>query len=57
MARMSPLMMLPPALFLVFVVMAGVCMWRDDPEALPSARQGQVTPPLQVTAMAGKTAF
>lgn len=57
MARISPLMILPPALFVGFVVMAGIGMWREDPNALPSARQGQSAPPLQVTEMPGKATF
>ena len=54
MARINPLMVLPPALFLVFIAMAGIGMYRDDRDALPSARIGQPVPPLQLTAMEGK---
>lgn len=57
MPKISPLMILPPALFVAFVAMAGIGMWRDDPEALPSAREGQTAPPLQLTEMQGKEMF
>lgn len=57
MPKISPLMILPPAVFVAFVAMAGIGMWRDDPEALPSARQGQTAPPLQLTEMQGKAMF
>ena len=57
MARINPLMVLPPALFLVFIAMAGIGMYRDDRDALPSARIGQPVPPLQLTAMEGKAGF
>lgn len=57
MPKISPLMILPPAVFVAFVAMAGIGMWRDDPEALPSARQGQTAPPLQLTEMQGKEMF
>ncbi len=57
MPKISPLMILPAGLFVAFVVMAGIGMWREDPEALPSARQGQPAPELQLTAMPGKTGF
>lgn len=57
MPKISPLMILPPAFFVAFVAMAGIGMWRDDPEALPSAREGQTAPPLQLTEMQGKEMF
>ncbi|MCV6587176.1 MAG: DsbE family thiol:disulfide interchange protein [Marinibacterium sp.] len=57
MARVSPLMIAPPAIFLAFVVMAGIGMYREDPEALPSAREGQVAPPVVLTEMPGKALF
>lgn len=44
MARIKPLMLLPPA---VFVVLAGLFaggLFRDNPDALPSTRVGQVAP-------------
>lgn len=57
MAKISPLMILPPAIFTAFVVMAGIGMFRDDRDSLPSARQDQIAPPLQLDAMPGKTLF
>ncbi len=50
-------MLLPPAIFLTFVVMFGIGMWREDPDALPSAREGQKAPALSVTQMPGKPGF
>jgi cytochrome c biogenesis protein CcmG, thiol:disulfide interchange protein DsbE len=57
MAKFSPLMILPPAIFGAFVVMAGIGMFRDNPNALPSARLGQIAPPLNLTDLEGKPAF
>ena len=55
--RVNPLMLLPPLLFIGFAVFAAVGMFREDPNALPSARAGQVVPPLTVTEIPGKTPF
>lgn len=57
MAKLSPLMIAPPLVFAGFVLLAAVGMFRDDPDALPSARQGQTAPPVVVTPMAGKDLF
>ncbi|WP_170572388.1 DsbE family thiol:disulfide interchange protein [Ruegeria atlantica] len=57
MAKISPLMLAPPLIFGAFAVMAGIGMFRDDPDALPSARQGQPSPPVVLTEFPGKTAF
>jgi len=57
MARFSALMVLPPVIFGAFVLMAGIGMMRDDPNALPSTRKGQSAPPLQLTALPGKATF
>ncbi|MFK7754905.1 MAG: DsbE family thiol:disulfide interchange protein [Sedimentitalea sp.] len=57
MAKISPLMIAPPLIFGAFVAMAAFGMFRDDPDALPSARQGQTAPPVVLSAMAGKTPF
>ena len=57
MARISPLIILPPVIFVAFVVMAVIGLWRDDPEALPSARQGQPAPPLQLAELGRKAMF
>lgn len=57
MARISPLMVAPPLIFGAFVLLAAVGMFRDDPEALPSAREGQPAPPLVLTAFPGAPGF
>lgn len=49
MAKIRPLMILPPALFLGLAALFYTGMQREDPDALPSVRVGQVVPPLQVT--------
>ncbi|MCE8536259.1 DsbE family thiol:disulfide interchange protein [Ruegeria pomeroyi] len=57
MARISPLMVAPPLIFGAFVLLAAVGMFRDDPEALPSAREGQPAPQLVLTAFPGAPGF
>jgi len=57
MAKISPLMLAPP---LIFAALAGLFVFgmnRDDPNALPSAREGQVVPPLQLTQLGERPAF
>lgn len=57
MAKISPMMIAPPLIFAAFVGMAAVGMFRDDPNALPSARTGQPAPPVVLSELAGKTSF
>ena len=57
MAKISPLMIAPPAIFLSFVLLAAVGMFREDPNSLPSAREGQTAPPVVLSEMAGKQSF
>lgn len=57
MVKISPLMIAPPAIFAAFVVLAAVGMFREDPDALPSARQGQPAPAVVLTELPGKTGF
>ena len=57
MAKLSPLMIAPPAMFAAFVALAAFGMFRDDPEALPSAREGQSAPAVVVTELPGKVVF
>ena len=57
MAKISPLMIAPPAIFAAFAVLAAVGMFRDDPDALPSARQGQPAPAVVLTDLPGKPSF
>jgi len=44
MAKVSPLMIAPPLIFAGFVAFVGIGMYRDDPEALPSAMIGRMAP-------------
>jgi cytochrome c biogenesis protein CcmG/thiol:disulfide interchange protein DsbE len=57
MAKISPLMIAPPLIFGAFAVLAGIGMFRDDPNALPSAREGQPAPPVVLTEFPGKPLF
>ncbi len=57
MAKVSPLMLAPPLIFGAFVALAAVGMFREDPEALPSAREGQLAPPVVLTGFPGKAGF
>ena len=53
MARLSPLMALPPVIFAGFAVMAYLGMYRGDPNALPSTFIGQPAPALPAETLAG----
>lgn len=55
--KLNPLMLAPPVFFIAFAVFAGFGMFREDPNALPSARQGQVVPPMILTELPGKDLF
>jgi len=57
MARISPLVAIPPLAFAALAVLFAVGMFRDDPDALPSARAGQQAPPMVLTELPGKQAF
>ena len=57
MAKISPLMVIPPLVFLGLASLFLVGMFRDDPEALPSAKIGQQAPALQITELPGKALF
>lgn len=46
MAKLRPMMLIPPLIFAGFVVMAGIGMFREDPEGLPSTLVGQTAPGL-----------
>lgn len=55
MARISPLVALPP---LAFAALAGLFLWgmgREDPTGLPSAMIGREAPPVPATTLPGKT--
>ncbi len=57
MAKVSPLMVAPPVLFGAFALLAAVGMFRENPNALPSAREGQTAPPVVMTEFPGKQMF
>lgn len=57
MAKVSPLMLAPPLIFGAFVLLAAVGMFRDDPQSLPSAREGQPAPALAMTEFPGAPGF
>ena len=57
MAKISPLMIAPPVIFIGFAVMAGIGMFRADKDALPSAREGQPAPLVLVEPLPEKTVF
>jgi cytochrome c biogenesis protein CcmG/thiol:disulfide interchange protein DsbE len=50
-------MIAPPAIFAAFALLAGIGMFREDKDALPSAREGQSAPPVVLTELPGKTPF
>lgn len=57
MAKVNPLMVAPPVVFLSIAGLFLLGMFREDPDALPSARAGQVAPPVVLTELAGKEIF
>jgi len=50
-------MIAPPLVFLGFIALVGVGLFRDNPDALPSAHEGRTAPPVALTELPGKTAF
>jgi cytochrome c biogenesis protein CcmG/thiol:disulfide interchange protein DsbE len=50
-------MVAPPLIFAAFVGMAAVGMYRENPDALPSARSGKQAPPVVLTQLADKEMF
>ncbi|MGB5837584.1 MAG: DsbE family thiol:disulfide interchange protein [Albidovulum sp.] len=57
MARFSPLLAVPP---LIFAGLAAMFVWgmgRDNPDALPSTREGQLAPPVAITPLADLPVF
>ncbi|MCQ0968882.1 DsbE family thiol:disulfide interchange protein (plasmid) [Paracoccus sp. TK19116] len=57
MARISPLVVLPPV---IFAGLAALFLWgmdRDDPDQLPSAMVGRDAPTVPATTLPGKTAL
>ena len=57
MARIAPLMLAPPAIFVVIAGLFGFGMLREDPDALPSARAGQQAPPVDLTPLGDFATF
>lgn len=57
MAKFSPLMAVPIVVFASFVGLAVTGMFREDPESLPSAREGQPAPPVVLSEFPGKAMF
>lgn len=57
MARLSPLMVLPPALFAGLAAMFVWGMNREDPNALPSAFAGKQAPAVAVTPLGDNPVF
>ena len=57
MAKLSPLMMLPPMVFAGLAAMFYVGMNRDDPNALPSAIAGRVVPGVTLTQLGDGAPF
>lgn len=57
MAKIRPLMLVPPVIFLGLAAMFLVGMQREDPDALPSALAGRTAPDLVVTPLGDLPAF
>ena len=57
MARIPPLMVLPPVIFLGLAVLFFVGMQRDDPDGLPSAILNEPAPSVQLTALGTNPSF
>ncbi len=53
MAKIRPMMIAPPLIFVAFVALAAVGMYRDDPDALPSTLVGRAAPGVPEQALEG----
>ncbi len=53
----KPLILLPPAIFALLAGLFAAGMLREDPDALPSAREGQPAPPVALTALGDDPPF
>ncbi|MDH5797969.1 MAG: DsbE family thiol:disulfide interchange protein [Paracoccaceae bacterium] len=49
MPKISPLFLIPPLVFAGFVALVAVGMMREDPDAIPSTKEGQLPPRLHPT--------
>ncbi|MFN3211320.1 MAG: DsbE family thiol:disulfide interchange protein, partial [Roseovarius sp.] len=57
MSKLSPLMILPPVIFAGLAAVFYIGMQREDPDALPSAIEGNPAPAVALTPLEGKTPF
>ena len=57
MAKLSPLMILPPVIFAGLATMFYLGMQRDDPDALPSVQIGREAPAMRLEALGDKPLF
>ncbi|OSP56273.1 DsbE family thiol:disulfide interchange protein [Pseudoruegeria sp. SK021] len=57
MAKISPLMILPPLIFAGLAGLFYVGMFRDDPDGLPSTMEGRAVPPVVVVPLADLPVF
>ena len=57
MAKVSPLMVLPPLVFAGLAALFYFGMNREDPDALPSARAGEQAPPVALTQLGNAAPF
>ncbi|KIN64138.1 Periplasmic protein thiol:disulfide oxidoreductase, DsbE subfamily protein [Sulfitobacter noctilucicola] len=53
MAKFRPMMIAPPLIFVAFVALAAVGMFRDDPDGLPSTLVGRTAPAVPVEVLEG----
>lgn len=57
MARLAPLMLLPPVIFAALATLFYVGMYRDDPDGLPSTMIGQPAPSVEMTPLGDGAPF
>ena len=57
MAKLSPLMILPPVIFAGLAAMFYLGMQREDPDALPSVQIGKEAPPVVLTQLGDEAPF
>ena len=57
MARVSPLVVLPPVVFAGLAALFFFGMQRDDPDALPSTMEGRAAPTIDLPPLGDKPAF
>lgn len=57
MSKISPMMAVPVVVFAAFIGLALVGMMRDDPNSLPSTREGKPAPPITAVGFTDKPTF